>query len=98
MKFILPRVGLLLTVGLISLLSCKKTNVSEHSPVKVETLQTSKIEKMTTFLSITLNVPKASVVYNSELKVFSGLNTLKFSYTTVEARYDVANEYKLNHE
>ena len=42
MKFILPRVGLLLAVGLLSLLSCKKSNVSEYSLVIVETLKTSK--------------------------------------------------------
>ena len=53
---------------------------------------------MSNFLSITLNVSKENVVYNPELKEFSVLNKLKFDYASLEAKYNVANEYKLNHE
>lgn len=98
MKLNLPRAGLLLTAGLMILLSCKKTDANKQVSTTVQAFQTSKIEKMSNFLSITLNVSKENVVYNPELKEFSVLNKLKFDYASLEAKYDVANEYKLNHE
>lgn len=100
MKLSPPKTGLALLVAFVFLLSCKKADLTmdlgEHAPVSVQNLQ--KIERMSKFLSVTLNVSKESVVYNPELKEFSVLNSLKFDYASVETRYDAANEYKLNHE
>jgi len=80
-------------------LSCKKnvvkTNLKEQTAVST---RNAKVEKMSRFLSITLNVSKESIVYNPELKEFVVLNKLKFNYSSVETNYDIANEYKLNHE
>ncbi len=102
MKLSFPKVLLLFSVGLMSLYGCKKTdlNLSGSNDVgpAVQYLQTTKIEKMRKFLSITLNVATDKVVYNPVLKEFSVLNTLKFDYASLEARYDAANEYKLNYE
>lgn len=83
--------NLLIIVLGLSITSCRTNEVVTPSP-KPQT------EAFIKFLSISLNVDKDKIKYDSKTNSFLLLNKVKYDWGDVEQLYNKSNEYHLKYE